>query len=126
MTPILGIDAVDIDRFERWNRYTDKTLLRIFSSQEIDYAKSQPIKTAERLASRFAAKEAFYKALCASLENFDKPFLVVCKHVSIADRSHGAPRLIVNWQALELSAKVIQVSLTHTSHTAFAVVMILS
>ena len=59
----IGIDAVDIKRFAHWHRYKKTMLLRFYSSAEIDYCMNVQIKSAERFAVRFSAKEAFFKAL---------------------------------------------------------------
>ena len=62
----IGIDSVEIKRFEPWTSYSKNRLARIFSEHEITYSLSNPKKAAERLAARFAAKEAFFKALSQS------------------------------------------------------------
>ena len=59
----IGIDAVAIDRFNTWHTYPQEKLLRIFSEQEISYCLNNKQKSAERFAARFAAREAFFKAL---------------------------------------------------------------
>lgn len=59
----IGIDSVDIARFEQWHTYSHKKLLRVFSPAEIAYSLENPTKSAERFAVRFAAKEALFKAL---------------------------------------------------------------
>jgi holo-[acyl-carrier protein] synthase len=55
----IGVDLVDIARFEEHVAKTPKLLDRLFVSTELD----APIKT---IAGRFAAKEAFIKALGGS------------------------------------------------------------
>lgn len=59
----IGIDIVDVKRFEtiiyRWQH---KFLKRIFTDSEIRYCNTKK-HPAQRFATRFAAKEAFIKAL---------------------------------------------------------------
>lgn len=58
--PRVGIDLVRISRIEEsLQRFGDRFVRRLFHKDEIVYAMSaQPARRAERLAARFAAKEA--------------------------------------------------------------------
>jgi len=63
-----GIDLVYIPRFKSWATYTDAQLLTLFSEAEVSSYHQKTEKAEQFLASRFAVKEAFYKAisgLCA-------------------------------------------------------------
>jgi holo-[acyl-carrier protein] synthase len=59
----IGIDLVDVARFEsiifRWR---DRFLRRVFTDCEIKYCNNKK-NPAQRFATRYAAKEAFIKAL---------------------------------------------------------------
>ena len=60
----VGIDLVRVSRIaETLERFGERFLRRIFTEGEIAYATSTPGLIAERLAARFAAKEAALKAL---------------------------------------------------------------
>lgn len=60
----VGIDVVSVTRItESLERFGQRFLQRIYTADEIAYATSAPALTAERLAARFAAKEAGLKAL---------------------------------------------------------------
>lgn len=60
----VGIDLVQISRIaESLDRFGERFLRRVFTADEITYATAAPALTAERLAARFAAKEAVMKAL---------------------------------------------------------------
>lgn len=123
----LGIDAVEIKRFTKWHLFARKTLKRIFSEEELNYCLSIPKKTSERFAARFAAKEAFFKAISPLLT---KPvyFLQVLPHISVSVTQNNWPELKINWGFFELNKKELKpktlISLTHTSDTATAVVII--
>ena len=60
----VGIDLVSVRRVEEsLARFGERFLRRVFTDGEIAYATSAPALAAERLAARFAAKEATIKAL---------------------------------------------------------------
>lgn len=60
----IGIDLVQVSRIaESLERFGERFLRRIFTEGEIAYAAAEPAQMAERLAARFAAKEATIKAL---------------------------------------------------------------
>lgn len=60
----VGIDIVRVSRIaESLERFGNRFLQRIFTPDEIAYAAAAPALQAERLAARFAAKEAGLKAL---------------------------------------------------------------
>ncbi len=62
--PGVGIDLVRISSIrESIESFGEKFMRRLFTPDEIAYACSAPGCTAERLAARFAAKEAARKAL---------------------------------------------------------------
>jgi len=122
-----GIDAVEISRFASWHNYSRKSLKKIFTDTELDYAFSVKTKTAERLAVRFAAKEAAYKALSKFLL---KPisFISIAKFIEIQkDQISEAPILNINWSKLpiDLSKKYsASLSCTHTKTLAISSVFI--
>jgi holo-[acyl-carrier protein] synthase len=120
----LGIDAVDIHRFDSWANYDNKMLSRIFTAQEIAYAKKDPVKSAERFAARFASKEAFFKAFSTATAK-TIPFLTLCKLVSVDHQANGAPTLLVDWDALSVAYQTTALSITHTSTIIFVAVVIL-
>jgi holo-[acyl-carrier protein] synthase len=129
MIKSVGIDAVEIDRFSHWISYKPHQLQRMFSSEEISYAFSSE-NYAQRLAVRFAAKEAFYKALSSMFPEFKIPLLSVGKLVQVTSEK-SAPTLNIDWGCLSKKAGIIlekipktYVSLTHTRTTAIAVVII--
>jgi|SRR5690606_31235858 len=121
----IGVDSVEIQRFAHWHTYSHKKLLRIFSQQEIEYCLQQPNKSAERFAVRFAAREAFFKAICAAFPNISFPFLTLCKYVSV-EKQKGRPILVFDWKSIgiECNACSLHIALTHTDSTATAFVII--
>ncbi len=60
---MIGIDIVDVSRIARAvERFGDRFLTRVFTDEELRYAQSRK-NMYQTLAGRFAAKEAFIKAL---------------------------------------------------------------
>lgn len=115
----IGIDAVAISRFAEWHAKSLHELKKIFTDQEIEYCLSNPQKSAERFAVRFAAKEAFLKAL-QSQSNQKLSFFTVAKKVEIIRSHTGAPRLIF----CDDSSLLCHLSLTHTDDIAIAYIII--
>lgn len=122
----IGIDSVEINRFTHWHTYSDMQLLRIFSIEEIAYCRSNQLKSAERFAVRYAAREALFKSLQQNITH-QIPFLRVCKATTIKKDTHGRPSLVVDWQLIgcaSLHDCVIWLSLTHTKNSATAMILL--
>ncbi len=120
MIKAIGIDSVEIARFDAWKDYSHASLLKIFSQSELTYSLSNPAKTTERFAARFAAKEASYKAL-SSLFHKKISFLVWCKQVEVVHDLSSKPMLQIT---SEYKSYIIYLSITHTKTVATAVVII--
>jgi holo-[acyl-carrier protein] synthase len=126
----VGIDSVDIERFREW-RNKPNFGRRIFSAHEIDYCLQVPVQSAERFATRFAAREAFFKALSMYVPGHGIPFLTVCRLIEVVSSYRVGPILHDCWQELARVARVpinkpfpdVLLSLTHTRNTATAVVV---
>lgn len=114
----IGLDSVEVKRFESWHTYNKKQLLKVFSEQEITYCLSNTKKSAERFAVRFAAREAFYKAYCSAYPDKQLSFLAMCKQCTITKNNNGSIQLIVN------TAFTTHLSVTHTHTTATAFVIL--
>jgi phosphopantetheine--protein transferase-like protein len=124
----IGIDAVDIMRCAQWHLMSPVRLQRIFSAEEISYCRAHPLKSAERFAVRFAAKEAFFKAWSSAFPEKYVPFLTVCKAITVELSGVQAPSLRVRWELLPPLEQPVQplLSLTHTRTIATAAVLLQS
>jgi holo-[acyl-carrier protein] synthase len=120
-----GIDSVEINRFNLWHTFSYKQLQRIFSDEEITYCLQQPNKSAERFAVRFAAREAFYKALCIACPTLSLPFLTLCKN-SIITKNNGRPIFFYKKIATIFGSSTIKIhiSMTHTKTLATAYIIL--
>lgn len=131
----VGTDIVDVTRFARWTDYPETQLQKTFTQQELIDCTINGILNPEKMATRFAAKEAFYKALSATLVNLKLnkqtfSFIATCPHVAVAIGPWGVPTLQVDWQELQKYAAVsfpalsCYLSLSHEKTMAIAFVII--
>lgn len=120
----IGVDTIEIARFDIWHTYSQKKLLRIFSQEEIEYCLQHKNKSAERFAARFAAREALFKALSYAYPDHAIPFLTLCKYTCVA-RVGMRPYIIISGvSTIDVSSVKIHLSLTHTRTDATAFVII--
>lgn len=115
----LGTDVVDLDRFRLALRRTPGMIERVFTEGERAYALRRKDPT-ERLAARFAVKEATMKALGVGLGAFR------FHDVEVVKARTGEPSLRLDNAALRLAAgrgiEGWMVSITHSDLIALAVV----
>ena len=95
---------------------------RIFTAGELEYCLSRASSTPS-LAVRFAAKEAFFKALGTGMGPAGG-----WRDVEVIRLASGRPRLMLHGRAAavahEVQVRTIHLSLTHTDETAGAVVVL--
>ncbi len=118
----LGLDLVSIPRFERFlERRGERGLRRVFTPGELAYCGSLPAPAAS-FAARFAAKEAFLKALGTGLVDHR------WTDVEVVRADSGEPSLRLHGGAAEAArsrgATTCHLSLTHTAELAGAVVVL--
>ncbi|MCK4390623.1 MAG: holo-ACP synthase [Desulfobacterales bacterium] len=93
----IGIDMVEISRIEKaLERWGDRFLKRVFTQAEIKYCHHSR-HAASRFALRFAAKEAFSKALGSGFRNG-----LTLRHIEVVRRPNAPPRLIIHRRAKAL------------------------
>ena len=118
----IGIDTVEVERFRKALQTRPGIVDRLFTPAEQAYGRRQRAP-AERLAVRFAAKEAVMKALGVGLGAF------AFHDVEVVSASSGAPSLVLRGGAASLASErgVVdwRLSLTHTERVAEAVVVAL-
>lgn len=124
---ILGI-GIDLIETKRFSDYASNNLLvqKILTPDEINYCLSSPEIAAQRIAARFAAKEAFLKALNAAFPEIALSLPNISKSVSVI-KNGNIPYLSINWpqinQNLPTNLKA-HLSLTHTKELANAIVLL--
>jgi holo-[acyl-carrier protein] synthase len=111
----VGVDVVDVERFAEAMKRHPRLLARLFTDQEQLDAKARP----ERLAARFAAKEAVLKTLHVGIGG--APW----RSIEIHRSKDGVPSVELHGAALAQRRGVhhLHVSMTHTALTAAAFVV---
>jgi holo-[acyl-carrier protein] synthase len=119
----VGIDLAEVGRFEKGvRRHGRRFLARFFTPAEIDYcdALARPF---ESYAGRFAAKEAFYKALGTDMGEG-----VGWHDVEVTRDGPGRPALTLTGRARAAvdrrGVERVFLSLSHTHQYATAVVVL--
>jgi holo-[acyl-carrier protein] synthase len=119
----IGTDLAEVDRIGKSvERFGERFLTRIYTAHERAYAMKKA-NWAERLAARFAAKEAGMKAIGTGLSAG-----VSWQHFEVANEPSGRPTLrlygVARNVADAMGVKRISLSLTHTKESALAVVIL--
>ena len=115
----LGVDIIGVERFSQaLARRRGRLVRRLFTPSEAASCGG----SAERLAGRFAAKEAFYKALGTGLREF------TWQDVEVKNNELGAPRLLFSPRlAAYLQEKGVcrsHISISHDREFALAQVIL--
>ena len=113
----VGIDLLDVGRFERVLERRPRIAERVFTDAERAYAAARP-RPAMHLAARFCAKEAVAKALGLTGWSF-RDVEVVATEAAPELRLSGG----VAARAAELGGE-LSISLTHTHDVAGAVAIL--
>ena len=123
MTVAVGVDVVDLDRFESVMTRQKSFVDRVFTAGEREYcdkAKATSMRCA-RYAARFAAKEAVMKALGCGLGAYGFHDVEVAR-----DDDSGEPLLVVKGKAAVLADERgitrWMLSLSHSDLVAIALV----
>ncbi len=110
MATTVGIDLIEIERVERALERRPRLADRLFTADELAYARRRA-RPGRHLAARFAAKEAVIKALGKGVSP---------KEIEI--EAGEPPTVRLHGRAAELAAETpIAVSLTHSRENAAAV-----
>jgi holo-[acyl-carrier protein] synthase len=118
-----GIDLAEVDRIRQSiQRYGERFVGRIYTPGEVAYVESKANRF-ERYAARFAAKEAGMKALGTGWRRG-----VRWRDFEVANEPSGRPALRLHGRAAEIAAQLgvrrLSLSLTHTSESGMAFVIL--
>jgi len=106
----IGTDLIEVERIAKQVSGNTRFKEKIFSAREIDYCESFKVNKAQHYAARYAAKEAFFKAIGTGYRGGLKPELILSgKAREFADRH---------------AFGTIHISLSHLKSMACAVVII--
>jgi holo-[acyl-carrier protein] synthase len=114
-----GIDLVDRPRIEEMvKRHDERFLNRVFTPKEQAYAEANKDQI-EKLAGRFAAKEAILKLMGTGWRG-----KIAWTDIEVVNSQTGRPEVTLSGEveklAKELGIKHISVSITHTANFAIA------
>ena len=117
----IGTDIAEVKRFEKWVEKPEM-IERFFNEKECGFSGTLASQC-QHYAARFAAKEAFSKALGTGISGFN------LKEVYITKDSEGKPLLNIEGSALSLMKERIGdcnafVSLSHEKEYAVAFVIL--
>src|SRR5882762_3168040 len=114
----VGVDIVEVGRIaEAIERWGPRFLERIFTPTEIAYC-SPKARAAESFAVRFAAKEAFAKALKVGK-------VAIWREVEVVRSEGPRPTVLLHGGAKSmLGSRQVDLSLSHAAPHAIAVVLI--
>jgi holo-[acyl-carrier protein] synthase len=118
-----GVDITEVGRIQAAvKRFGDRFLQRVFTPAEVSYCMGKP-NAAERLAARFAAKEAGMKAIGTGLRHG-----VTWQDVEVVRLPGQRPMLQFHGKAAEFAARLgckrTHLSLSHTKEQAIAYVIL--
>lgn len=119
----VGLDLTEVGRFRDYEeRWGERGLQRLFDADELAYCAGL-VDPAPSLAARFAAKEAFFKAVGIGWGPGGS-----WTDVGVRRGPTGDPDLVLSGRAAEtareLGAERVHVTLTHSRETAAAVVIL--
>ncbi|MHC4121326.1 MAG: holo-ACP synthase [Planctomycetota bacterium] len=114
-----GIDLVDCPRIEQMvQRHGERFIDRVFTAAEQAYAKSSKNEI-EKLAGRFAAKEAILKLIGTGWRG-----KIAWTDIEVINNASGQPEVTITGEVRKIAESLeidhISVSITHTANFAIA------
>ena len=121
----IGVDLVRVDRLARvLERYGERFLKRVFTDREIAYCRGRAKQGVYQFAQRFAAKEAFSKALGVGLREGG----IRWREVEVLPDPRGKPEIQVTGRAAQFcrdnDIRGLHLSLTDEDNFAVAMVVL--
>lgn len=118
-----GIDIAEVYRIRETIARTPRFAERVFTAAEREYCESKGAASAQSYAARFAAKEAFLKALKTGWRG-----KIGWQDMEVVVDADGAPSLEITGEALKIKNERgggrVHLSLSHTTDHAVAQVII--
>jgi holo-[acyl-carrier protein] synthase len=119
----IGIDIVEVYRIRETQTRTPRFTERVFTEKERAYCDGKGAASAQSYAARFAAKEAFLKALKTGWRG-----RITWQDMEILNDAQGVPALEIKGEARKLleglGANKIHLSISHTTDHAVAQVIL--
>ncbi len=119
----IGIDIVEVYRIRETIARTPRFVERVFTAGERAYCEAKGVAAAQSFAARFAAKEAFLKALKTGWRG-----KITWHDIEVVSDEDGVPSLNITGEARtilkKLGAERIHLSISHTAEHAIAQVLL--
>jgi len=119
----IGTDIIEVERIAKHVSGQTRFKGKIFSSREIEYCESFKKGKAQHYAARYAAKEAFFKAIGTGWRGG-----IAFREISIINDELGKPVMMLSGKAKTFAGEhgftAIHVSLSHLEKYACAVVVV--
>src|SRR6476659_869837 len=123
MIVYIGIDITEVYRMRETIARTPRFVERVFTAAEREYCDSKGVAAAQSYAARFAAKEAFLKALKTGWRG-----KITWHDIEVVNDANGVPSLNITGEARKLldamCAHKIHISISHTAEHAIAQVLL--
>ncbi|MEO7674428.1 MAG: holo-ACP synthase [Pyrinomonadaceae bacterium] len=118
-----GIDIIEVYRIRETMARTPRFAARVFTDTEREYCETKGVAAAQSYAARFAAKEAFLKALQTGWRG-----KITWQDIEIVSSPGGIPSLNIRGEAARLMEQMgatnVHLSISHTSEHAIAQVIL--
>jgi len=115
MKLLTGIDIIEIDRIKKAIDNNKLFLNRIYTKKEIKYCENKKNGKYQSYAARFAAKEAYVKALGKGFSS-----KLIPKNIEIINNKKGKPQIYINGN----KKNNCELSISHSKLYAVAQVVI--
>jgi holo-[acyl-carrier protein] synthase len=119
----IGIDITEVYRMRETIARTPRFAERVFTDAEREYCESKGVVAAQSYAARFAAKEAFLKALKTG-----KRGKITWHDMEVLNDADGVPSLTVKGEARRILEGMggprIHLSISHTTEHAIAYIVL--
>lgn len=119
----IGIDIIEVYRIRETLERTPRFAERVFTEREKSYCEAKGAAAAQSFAARFAAKEAFLKALKTGWRG-----KITWHDIEVLNDEQGVPRLEITGEAQKilenLGANKMHLSMSHTTEHATAQVIL--
>jgi holo-[acyl-carrier protein] synthase len=119
----IGIDIVEVYRIRQTIARTPRFVQRVYTAEERAFCEGKGVAAAQSYAGRFAAKEAFLKALQTGWRG-----RITWQDMEVVSLDGGAPTMTITGEAAvilkERGADRVHLSISHTAKHAVAQVIL--
>ena len=119
----IGVDIIEVYRIRESIARTPRFVERVYTTAEREYCESKGVAAAQSYAARFAAKEAFLKALKTGWRG-----KITWRDIEVVSDADGVPDLVITGEAAVIlkdrGADRVHISLSHTIDHAVAQVIL--